>query len=432
MAFIDFIASLFSNNFLVNLAFIIELVICLFLFSPFVKKRDGFLIIMIGGIIAWVVIILGLSFLNFPDTFPSIDSVSIYLLFIILVFMAYKDTISARIFLITITSTVQHSLMTISALITAAIPSEGNTLLLWTFIIEVLVFGSAFIIFRFLLNRYFYHKYRASYIHNYVIVVGLIMFLMIFVFYDYIRINGYLNVIARTFDLLLCIVSSALLVVELMRSMMVYDKSIFKVILEMDKKRYQALEQSMEQIKRKAHDLKYIEQAWGVNKEETNKDIFSNYPDYFDEILVSGNEAIDNIVTDKALYCKKNDITFTYIIDSKDTSLIDNADMMVLLGNLLDNAIECVVKYQEKEKHIITLNIATKLNHIVISLSNYCEDKIVFINGLPRTKKIDASNHGFGVKSIVYIVKKYHGTIKMETNNNQYFSYISIPIKKID
>ncbi len=43
-----------------------------------------------------------------------------------------------------------------------------------------------------------------------------------------------------------------------------------------------------------------------------------------------------------------------------------------------------------------------------------------FENGLPITTKADKKNHGYGLKSICYLVKKYHGQLRIKTENSIY------------
>ena len=42
---------------------------------------------------------------------------------------------------------------------------------------------------------------------------------------------------------------------------------------------------------------------------------------------------------------------------------------------------------------------------------NYCEGSLNFSEGLPVTTKEDRNFHGYGLKSIRYVAKKYGGTV---------------------
>lgn len=91
-------------------------------------------------------------------------------------------------------------------------------------------------------------------------------------------------------------------------------------------------------------------------------------------------------------------------------------DIYSLFGNALDNAIECEKKLG-KEKRFISLKLAGKDDMISLRIENYCLT-IDMKDGLPVTSKSDKEFHGFGLKSISYIVKKYGGIMKIEFKDN--------------
>lgn len=259
MDFVRFIASLFNNDFLVSMAFAIELIVCLFIFSPFIRKRDSFVILFIVSVIVIVTVSFILSLFKLPKTIPSLSSVITYILFLLLIFFCYDDKIMAIIFLGVVTLTSQHAVMSLSAIITNSVPLKDEFHFLFFFIVEIVCFTSTFLLFRFVIFRRLYRLYHASYINAYIIIMALILFLIIFVLYDYVRVSNALNIYYRLLDLLLCALSSSLLILELIRSNSFFDQAMMKKLMELEQKRYMALEQSMEQIKRKAHDIKYIE-----------------------------------------------------------------------------------------------------------------------------------------------------------------------------
>lgn len=88
-------------------------------------------------------------------------------------------------------------------------------------------------------------------------------------------------------------------------------------------------------------------------------------------------------------------------------------DIYCLFGNMLDNAIEYVMTVEEKEKRFIRLFVKTNDNIKVIHQENYFDGRLQFSDGLPQTTKSDRINHGFGVKSIAHIVKKYGGELSV-------------------
>lgn len=103
-----------------------------------------------------------------------------------------------------------------------------------------------------------------------------------------------------------------------------------------------------------------------------------------------------------------------------------SSDIFSLFSNALDNAIECVSEYDD-DKRIISLKVIRQEKITLISIENYCDKEIVYDGGLPVTTKKDKNLHGFGLKSIDYIVRKYDGVVKIKTENNMFSLTIVLP-----
>ena len=100
---------------------------------------------------------------------------------------------------------------------------------------------------------------------------------------------------------------------------------------------------------------------------------------------------------------------------------MDKVDFYVLLGNLLDNAIEnCTSKSIKK----IILDIYKESNDFVIDIKNTSINNPLVDNPNFNTTKEDYG-HGFGMRSIMNIVNKYHGEITYDYS----YRYFSVQIK---
>jgi len=47
---------------------------------------------------------------------------------------------------------------------------------------------------------------------------------------------------------------------------------------------------------------------------------------------------------------------------------------------------------------------------------------------IPPTSKPDKANHGLGLKSIQEIVKRYHGSMEIQTENNVFNLFLYLPL----
>ena len=129
-----------------------------------------------------------------------------------------------------------------------------------------------------------------------------------------------------------------------------------------------------------------------------------------------GNDRINSILNSKLSYAKSNEIE---VICSSSGNIggIDDADLCILLGNLMDNAIEGSLTSNDEAKFIEAKIVGDELKiRIQITNSASAKSEKSILNG--ETSKTDKSAHGFGIKSIQYIVHKYNGSLNYVFEHN--------------
>ncbi|MCR4902052.1 MAG: GHKL domain-containing protein [Butyrivibrio sp.] len=205
--------------------------------------------------------------------------------------------------------------------------------------------------------------------------------------------------------------------------------------LEMQRTNYKMLSQSMELVNIKYHDLKH---QIAIIREGINNQSSLEYLDKMEqEIKIyeaqnkTGNEVLDTILTAKSIHCQNNWIEMTVVADGEALSFMEPMDISALFGNMLDNAIESVEKIDQKEKRLIHLAVAHQKGFVRIRLENCYKDKPRIVNGQIKTSKSDSRYHGFGIKSIESIVKKYGGSLTMRAEDGWFEQRILIPTKRI-
>lgn len=205
-------------------------------------------------------------------------------------------------------------------------------------------------------------------------------------------------------------------------------------ILQMQHSNYEILEQSIEIINQKYHDIKY--QISLLKEEAKDEDSVAYLNQMEKEIKIyeaqnqTGNKILDTILTAKAVFCQKNDIELIVVADGSLLNFIQPFDISTLFGNMLDNAIESVQKIESSERRLIHLLVAKEKNFVRIRLEN-CYDGVMEYDGnLPKTTKKDKASHGYGLKSISNIVKKYDGSVTISAKNGWFELRILIPIIK--
>ena len=122
-----------------------------------------------------------------------------------------------------------------------------------------------------------------------------------------------------------------------------------------------------------------------------------------------GDDRINSILNSKLSYAKSSGIE-VICSSSGDISGIDDADLCILIGNLMDNAIEGSLASNVDTKFLEAKIVGDEVK-IRIQITNSASEESGknIINGV--TSKADKSAHGFGIKSIQYIVRKYNGSV---------------------
>lgn len=217
---------------------------------------------------------------------------------------------------------------------------------------------------------------------------------------------------------------------DLTKRYLISENLVIEKMMEEAEKRYKLESQTVEMINIKCHDLKHKINDNNLNSkdEKEEKSEVEELIATYESLASTGNQIIDIIISKKAIECNKNDICFTYQIDGEALSFMKKTDISALLGNILDNAIEYLIKVEEKEKRILNMKIFKNKGMVGMHIENFCDSKIDFKNGLPVSTKNDNFYHGFGTKSIKYIVNKYEGNTEISLKDNLYSIDIIIPI----
>lgn len=202
--------------------------------------------------------------------------------------------------------------------------------------------------------------------------------------------------------------------------------------LEREAKYYEIARANMEQINIKCHDLKHqIAALTSMRDAEERRSCIAELQeavDIYSSIAKTGNAALDCVLTDKGMYCQRNKITFTVIADGDCLANIKYGDIYSLFGNAMDNAIESVMKEAEG-KRIIGLRVQERSGMVSVHLENYFSGTLHISDGFPVTSK--KGDHGFGLKSIRYIVDKYDGNLTISVKNNMFNLDILLPSEKV-
>ncbi len=209
------------------------------------------------------------------------------------------------------------------------------------------------------------------------------------------------------------------------------EKERIEYMLEAQEKHRKLSTESINAINIKCHDMK--KQLETIVKINTTKELnaykreIENSVDDYDMIADTGNESLNVVLTERAIFCKSKDIKFSYMADGKLLSFMSAVDVYSMFGNALDNAISAVLKLPP-EKRIINVLLNKETNMVSIHIENFFSGGLEFKDGIPVTTKEDKSQHGFGIKSIKMIAEKYGGTATVFIDNDIFNLNILLPV----
>ena len=134
------------------------------------------------------------------------------------------------------------------------------------------------------------------------------------------------------------------------------------------------------------------------------------------EVIFSGNTTIDSILNYKFHEAKNRGIRFDIHLAIPEKLEISNRDCVIILGNLLDNAIEAAEKVPEPRT--VDLDITWEKGCLYITVVNPYIGEMHFKNGLPVTTKADTASHGIGLTNVKEAVERNHGAIRFEDKDH--------------
>lgn len=136
-------------------------------------------------------------------------------------------------------------------------------------------------------------------------------------------------------------------------------------------------------------------------------------------ISKSDNIVIDSLVNAKYFLAIKKKVKFDADIHIPMQLPFQGANLSILIGNILDNAIEASDEIEENER-FIKLYMRYEKNVLIITVINAFNGEILRNReGKIMTKKKDSDMHGIGLESVRKVVEKYHGSFVIETGETE-------------
>jgi two-component system sensor histidine kinase AgrC len=145
-----------------------------------------------------------------------------------------------------------------------------------------------------------------------------------------------------------------------------------------------------------------------------------------DTLLRSGNVNVDAILNSKLSLAKDKGIKVNAKAVVPHQLSISEIDLCVILGNLLDNAIEATMKIDRPDARSIRVYIDVKRDHLYISVTNTSGERARKQDGRYVSSK--GGYHGFGLLRVDRLVDKYGGYIKRRDEEGAFSTEIMLRV----
>lgn len=152
--------------------------------------------------------------------------------------------------------------------------------------------------------------------------------------------------------------------------------------------------------------LQYIEKMEGMYQRTANS---------YD----TGNFIADALISSKAQSAIKMN-TVIKVNGFLPAAKVSDVDMVILLSNMLDNALEACEKVEGDKS--ITIDSVLNKQMWILTVRNPVEKNLDINRNQLFTSKDDKEIHGFGVVNMEKVVKKYEGILDLRCENNEFIA----------
>lgn len=139
--------------------------------------------------------------------------------------------------------------------------------------------------------------------------------------------------------------------------------------------------------------------------------------------ISSNNSVIDVVLNQKHQVAQENGIKMRVKVNDLSAVAIKTNELVVLLSNLLDNAIEACLKFDGDKEIVCSI---LKEDSIYISIRN-TSDPVTIVHGEIHTTKQNAAEHGYGLPAVKYILKQLDAEYTFDYHNGWFQFVAEIP-----
>ena len=187
-------------------------------------------------------------------------------------------------------------------------------------------------------------------------------------------------------------------------------------------KKIEADRKNINDTRKIKHDMKnHMYAIKNMAKNNMSKDIITYTNDILGKIegekvyINTGNYLIDGILNVKFEEVKNQGIDFKYDVKIPEGIKLPEFEVITILGNLLDNAIEGVKSI--KDNRYIEVFISYKDSNLLIKIVNTFDGLVIKDNKGFVSRKGEKAYHGIGLENVREQVEKSNGYMNIDTGN---------------
>ncbi len=205
------------------------------------------------------------------------------------------------------------------------------------------------------------------------------------------------------------------------------EKEIFEVQGKNQLEMYNSLNESLERKRSESHEFKNhilciqsLVENGDYEKLKSYVSDLNKYDPMLINVIDTNNSIINAVVNTKYREAVGKHIVFTFRLNDLSDIMIEEKDVVVLLSNLLNNAIEACEKC--RDNRVIKLKFIHDDDGIILSVRNTYETPVLRAgDDFITTKEDNREIHGIGIKNILKIITKYDGIYSIKTENNDFY-----------
>jgi sensor histidine kinase regulating citrate/malate metabolism len=148
-----------------------------------------------------------------------------------------------------------------------------------------------------------------------------------------------------------------------------------------------------------------------------------------DTVIKTGNIMIDAILNSKISLAKNSNIKVEAkaIVPKELETSIKEVDLSVIIGNLMDNAMEACMKIENPDDRFIRVYIDILKGQLYIYIINSTSGQLKRAGKIYETSK-NKREHGFGLMRVDKVVERYNGYLERQDEEGVFATEIMLPL----